>query len=118
MGVEDAIFNVIANFLSCRLQMVVFHGEHSKDVEMVFGVHQSSVVSPLLFSQYTSDLPIILENTLLGYADYSTLIAKVSKPSNIVSVVSFLKNNLAIIGDWCKRWGRVVNHIITKALVI
>ena len=56
-----------------------FSGQHvmvnvcrSKLVNVVSGVPQGSVLGPLLFLLYTSELFSILENTLIGYADDST----------------------------------------------
>ena len=53
----------------------------SKLVNVVSGVLQSSVLGPLLFLLYTSELFSILENKLIGYADNSTLIAVVPSPA-------------------------------------
>ena len=47
-------------------------------LKVVSGVPQSSVLSPLLFLLFTSELFSILENKLIGYADDSTLMAVVS----------------------------------------
>ena len=44
---------------------------------------------------------IILENTLVGYADDSTLLAGVPKPNNRVQAVLSLNIDFARIGDWC-----------------
>ena len=55
-------------------------GWRSKLVNVVSGVPQGSVVGPLLFLPYTSELFSILENKLIGYADDSSLIAVVPSP--------------------------------------
>ena len=55
-------------------------GCRSKLVNVVSGVPQGSVVGPLLFLPYTSELFSILENKLIGYADDSSLIAVVPSP--------------------------------------
>ena len=52
----------------------------SKLVNVVSGVPQGSVLGPLLFLLYTSELFSILENKLMGYANDSTLIAVVPFP--------------------------------------
>ena len=49
----------------------------SKLVNVVSGVPQGSVLGPLLFLLYTSELFSILENKRIGYADDSTLMAVV-----------------------------------------
>ena len=55
-------------------------GCRSKLVDVVSGVPKSSVLGPLLFLLYTSELFSILENKLIGYADDSTLTAVVPSP--------------------------------------
>ena len=58
-----------------RSQHVIVDGCRSKLVNVVSGVPQDSVLCPLLFLLYTSELFSILENKLNGYADDSTLMA-------------------------------------------
>ena len=55
-------------------------GCRSKLVNVVSGVPQSSILGPLLFLQYTSELFSILENKLISYADDATLMAVVPSP--------------------------------------
>ena len=50
-------------------------GCRSKLVDIVSGIPQGSVLGPLLFLLYTSELFSIVENKLIGYADDSTLTA-------------------------------------------
>ena len=76
VGVGGAVFDVTAGFLSDRMQRIMVDGLRSANVRLIYGVPQSSVLGLLLFLLYTCDLPIILENTLVDYADDSTLFAE------------------------------------------
>ena len=55
----------------------MLNGCRNKLVNVVSGVPQGSVLAPLLFLLYTSELLYILENKLISYADDSTLMAVV-----------------------------------------
>ena len=81
-------------FLSNRSQFVLVDGCRSKPVNVVSGVPQGSVLGPLLFLLYTSELFSILENKLIGYADDSTLIAVVPSPGAQVTVAEPLNCDL------------------------
>ena len=65
------------------------------------GVQQCSVLGPLLFLLYTSELFSILENKLIGYADDSTLIAVVPSPGVRVTVAESLIGDLGRVSEWC-----------------
>ena len=57
---------------------------------------QGSVLDPLLFLLYTSELFSILENELIGYDDDSILIAVVPSPGVRVTVAESLSRDLVI----------------------
>ena len=73
-------------------------GCRSKLVNVVSGVPQRSVLGPLLFLLYTSELFSILENKLIGYADDSTLMAVESSPGVWVAVAESLIRDLGRVG--------------------
>ena len=69
VGIGGSVFSILTLFLSNRSQHVMVDGCRSKLVNVVSGVLQGSVLGPLLFFLYTSELFFILENKLSGYAD-------------------------------------------------
>ena len=65
---------------------------------------QGSVLGPLLFLLYTSELFSILGNKLIGYADDSTLIAVVPSPGVLGTVAEPLNRDLIRVNAWCDLW--------------
>ena len=92
-------------------------GCRSKLVNVVSGVPQGSVLGPLLFLLYTSELFSILEKKLIGYADDSTLIVVVPSPSSRVAVAESLSSDLVKVSEWFDLWGMKLNASKTKTLI-
>ena len=93
-------------------------GCRSKLVNVVSGVPQGSVLGPLLFFLYTSELFSILKNKLIGYADDSTLMAVVPSPGIRVAVAESLIHDLGRVSEWCDLWGMKVNASKTKTMIL
>ena len=93
-------------------------GCRSKLVNVVSGVPQGSVLGPLLFLLYTSELFSILENKLIGYADYSTLMAVVPSPGVRVAVAESLIRDLGRVSERCDFWGMKLNASKTKTMIV
>ena len=79
---------------------------------------QGSVLGPLLFLLYTSELFSIVENKLIGYADDSTLIAIVPSPGLTVAVAESLCRDLVKVSAWCDLWGMKLNASKTKTMIV
>ena len=77
VGIGGSVLSILTQFLSNRSEQAMLDGCRSKLVNVVSGVPQGSVLGPLLFLLYTSELFSILKNKLIGYADDSTLMAVV-----------------------------------------
>ena len=110
--------SILTEFLSNRSQHVTVDGCRSKLVNVVSGVLQSSVLGPLLFLLYTSELYSIQKNKLIGYADDSTLIAVVPSPGARVTVAESLSRDLVKVSEWCDLWGMKLNAIKTKTMIV
>ena len=101
MGIGGSVLSILTQFLSNRSQQVIVDGCRSKLVNVVPGVPQGSVLGPLLFLLYTSELFSILENKLIGYADDSTLMTVVPSPRVRVAVAESLIRCLGRVSEWC-----------------
>ena len=117
-GVGGLILKVFQNFLSSCTQRVKVDGVFSSSIDVLSGVPQGSVLGPLLFLLYIADLPRLLQNELVGYADDSTLLCRIPHPRDRSSVAASLNDDLAVISDWCSRWGMLFNPSKTRGMLI
>ena len=109
---------LLTQFLCNRSQHVVVSGCLIKLVKVVSAVPQGSVLGPLFFLLYTSELFYILENKLIGYADDSTLMAVVPSPGVRVAVAESLNRDLSRVGEWSNLWGMKLNAGKTKTMIL
>ena len=93
-------------------------GCRSKLVNVVSEEPQGSVLGPLLFLLYTSELFSILENKLIGYEDDSTLMAVVPSLGVKVAVAESLIRDLGRVSEWCDLWEMKLNASKTKTLIV
>ena len=91
------MLSVLTQFPSNISQHVMVDGYRSKWVN-VSGVPQVSVLGPLLFLLYTSELFSILENQLICYANDSTL-SVVPSPGVRVTLAESLNRDLGKVNE-------------------
>ena len=118
VGIGGSVLSILTEFPSNRSQQVMVDGCRSKLVNVVSGVPQGSVLCPLLFLLYTSELFSIVENKLIGYADDSTLMAVVPSPGVRVAVAESLIRDLGRVSEWCELWGMKLNASKTKTMIV
>ena len=118
IGMGGSAMSICSEFLTNRRQRVVVVGATSEWIPIVSGVPQRSVLGPLLFILYTSELLELVESRLYSYADDSTLLAVVRKPADRPAVAASLNRDLARIQEWYNHWCMLLNANKTKALVI
>lgn len=69
----DYIVALIRNFLKSRQIIVCVNGTYSDKIRISAGVPQGSILSPVLYNLYTSDIPTHPTSNILLYADDTVL---------------------------------------------
>ncbi|CAB3375200.1 Hypothetical predicted protein [Cloeon dipterum] len=104
-GIDGAALEWLKNFLVGRSQFVRFGGARSEPCVVSSGVVQGSVLGPLLFNVYVSDLPAVVKTNLVQYADDCTIFREVTSQDD----VDELQEDLALIDIWCVNNGMQLN---------
>ena len=68
-SIDDKICLWIYNFLKRGKQIVVVYGKQSSLIDVVSGVHQGTVLYPLLLLLYINDLPSVVSSKVRVFAD-------------------------------------------------
>ena len=120
VGVGGSVLSILTQFSSNRSQHVRVDGCRSKLVDVVSGVPKGSVLGPLLFLLYTSEILFILDYKLIGYADADdyTFMAVVPSPGVRVTVVEFPICNIGGVSEWCDLWEMKLNTSKTKTMIV
>ncbi|CAB3388827.1 Hypothetical predicted protein [Cloeon dipterum] len=104
-GIDGAALEWLKNFLVCRSQFVRFGGARSEPCVVSSGVVQGSVLGPLLFNVYVSDIPAVVKTNLVQFADDCTIFREVTSQDD----VDELQEDLALIDIWCVNNGMQLN---------
>ena len=78
MGISGELYNLLENYLSGRLQRVVLNGQKSLWRPVLAGVHEGSILGPLLFLVYINDLPDELKSNKKLFLDDTFLLTIVN----------------------------------------
>ena len=112
------MLSICREFLFDSRQRVLVDGAASEWIQIVSGVTQGSVLGPLLFIIYTSEIFELVENRLFAYAGDSTLLLVVRKPADRLAVAASLNRDLTRIREWRNHWCLILNTNEIKALVV
>ena len=111
MALSGDLFNLLENDLSGRLQRVVLNGQASSWRPVLAGVTQGSILGPLLFLVYISDLPNELKSNAKLFADGTSLFTIVKYKQESADV---LHHDLSLISKWAFNWKMLINPDTNK----
>ena len=106
-GIDGDIHLWIKNFFTTRTQSVLIDGDHSRDDPVESGVPQGTVLGPLLFLIYISDLPSVLDpNTAVRlFANDCLIYRSINNTQEQVQ----LQHDLDALELWGRNWGMKFN---------
>ena len=87
-------------------------------LDVVSGVPPGSVLVPILFVLYTSLLSHVADSQVYCYADDTTLVAPIQRPSLRAAFGDVLNDDIAKVVDWCERWDMKLNQRKSKSLLV
>lgn len=108
-GFSDEICSWLSSYLRSRVQIVTLDGERSNSVTVEHGVPQGSILGPLLFKLYTSDLPSVIKNCSIHlYADDTQLLSGFDPRDSCVAMQN-INSDLGAVYKWSRDHGLLLN---------
>lgn len=101
MGIRGKIWRWIKDFLSDRHAAITIRGEKGEKFESQLGLPQGSVLSPLLFNLYTTDIYNRVRNQKVKFADDGTIWRT---GNNVPQIIESLKEDLLEVMQWSNKW--------------
>ena len=99
-GITGNLLAWLRDYLSEREQYTVINGVASENTKVAHGIPQGSVLGPILFALYTSDLPKAVNTaTTFLYADDTTMYCVGESVDQVTTTLNKALEELAL---WCK----------------
>lgn len=98
---------ILESYITGRFFRVKHEGEYSKLKKINAGVPQGSVLGPVLYVLFTSDLPSPPDTKIATFADDTAILVT---DSNIVEATSKLQSATDEILEWTKKWRMKLNE--------
>ena len=111
-GIKGKLLSWIKSFLTSRRQRVNVNGKMSRWTEVKGGVPQGSVLGPILFLIYITNMPMMVKNTCKLFADDAKVFGDVSKDG------INLQNDIDNLHSWSETWQLPFNEKKCKSLHI
>ena len=115
-NIPDSYIRLILSFLSARLTYININSTLSHPIFLHCGVPQGSVLSPLLYIMYVSDMSQLPPQiSLYQYADDTAFL---TTGHTIHSINTTLQPAVNAFTNWCTKWKLTINAQKTQALII
>ena len=119
LSVNGGFIRWICDFLTNRPQKVFMFNTWSQELVLNTGAPQGCVLSPLLFSVYTDEMQISIQNAIVSlykYADDMALVALLRRENNLNDQIYF--DQVLSLEHWCDSSHLLMNAGKTKELIV
>ena len=114
VGIDGYLLKWFESYLSNRAQKVTINSAESNSKLIEAGVHQGSILGPLLFLIYNNDLVSNLTANARLFADDTSLYVLVDNPQESAVI---LNDNLNRIDSWASHWHAAFNPSKTVSII-
>lgn len=116
LQMSPAFINLISNYLSNRQQFVQIDDKKSDTLLIKYGVPQGSILGPILFNIYVSDLSLNSSCNSIQYADDTNLYIHFKLKEMDIATAK-LQSDINQITTWSKINNLMFNSIKTKSIM-
>ena len=100
--------NIFSSYITDRLFRVKQEDEYSDLKEVRAGVPQGSILGPILYLLYTSDIPVLEDTTIATFADDTVLLTVDENLENATRKLQVASNKVA---NWTNKWRIKFNEL-------
>lgn len=107
------LLKILLSFLKHRSFQVHVNGSLSENKRIPFGVPQGSVLSPVLYNIFVSDVVMVNDGEYYLFADDTGFVASDENPSEVICKLQHAQDSLE---SYYQRWKIKVNPLKTQAI--
>lgn len=113
---SKASMYLLANYLSSRRQFTQVNDNVSQELTVTNGVPQGSILGPILFNIYVSDMSRETDAELIQYAD-DTSVYRSCKPKMFDQCVTKMNEDVSKVQSWSKNSSLIFNAKKTNSIL-
>jgi hypothetical protein len=118
-GINSKALSWFRSYLSGRSQFVLVNNQRSATSPLLFGVPQGSVLGPVLFVLYTTQLSTVINRHSINHEMFAddTQLHNSSTPEHVNDLVSSLQDCFSDVKDWMLDHKLKLNEDKTEAVL-
>ena len=116
LGFSSSFIHLINSYLTDRYQFVQIEDKKSALAQVTCGVPQGSILGPILFNLYVTDISTLTSSTCLQFADDTTLYKR-CKVKDIPDCANIIQNDVEHLKAWSEVNSLVFNGTKTKTMI-